>query len=583
MSPPPWDILLGIEQTCASCGSSFEVTDSDLAFYKKISPVFGGKTYEIPPPKLCPDCRRQRRFAFRNERNLYRRTCDATGKSIISIHSPDKPYKVFSADAWWSDQWDPLAFGRSFDFSKTFFEQFSELYRSIPQIALANVQCENCEYVNQCGWSKNCYMAFLTDFSEECHYTFLCASSKNCMDSLGLYECELCYECIDCTRCYSAFFCRDCSNCSDCFFSSFCRGCRNCFGCTGLRNAQYYWYNEKLTEHEWKTQIAALRLDATAITRAESEALHKGLAFPRPHATLTNCEHCTGDYLSNCKNAFACFDGKEIEDSKYIENVPVRTKDTYDITGGAGELLYECFSVGPGYLSRFCGHCWDGASDLLYCMLCMNGCKNLFGCIGLKKQSYCILNKQYTNDEYEKLAGKIIEHMQRTPHQSPLGSDAGQADEWGEFFPVGLSPFAYNETPAQEHFPLSQQEVLSKGWKWKEVNDELPYVTRVINADELPDTSDQIPDDIVNWAIACATTKRPFRIIKQELEFYRRMKFPVPRLHPDERHRRRLMLRNPRRLWSRACAKCSQTIQTTFSPDRPETVYCEKCYMEAIY
>ena len=33
--------------------------------------------------------------------------------------------------------------------------------------------------------------------------------------------------------------------------------------------------------------------------------------------------------------------------------------------------------------------------------------------------------------------------------------------EWGEFFPSSLSPFGYNETVAQEHFPMSREEVLN--------------------------------------------------------------------------------------------------------------------------
>jgi Zn ribbon nucleic-acid-binding protein len=57
---------------------------------------------------LCPECRQQRRLSFRNERNLYKRDCDATGKSIISIYSPDKPYKVYNQDFWWSDNWDAM-------------------------------------------------------------------------------------------------------------------------------------------------------------------------------------------------------------------------------------------------------------------------------------------------------------------------------------------------------------------------------------------------------------------------------------------------------------------------------------------
>jgi hypothetical protein len=188
----------------------------------------------------------------------------------------------------------------------------------------------------------------------------------------------------------------------------------------------------------------------------------------------------------------------------------------------------------------------------------------------LRNKIFCILNKQYTKEEYERLVPKIIAKMK---------ADA----EWGEFFPVELSPFAYNETVAQEYFPLTKEEVLKRGWKWRDEKDDVPKVSKIIPAAKLPDSIDDIPDDILNWAIQCEATKRPFKIIKQELEFYRKMRLPIPCFHPDERHRRRMALRNPRKLWKRECMKCRKPIETTYAPERPEIVYCERCYHATIY
>jgi hypothetical protein len=190
--------------------------------------------------------------------------------------------------------------------------------------------------------------------------------------------------------------------------------------------------------------------------------------------------------------------------------------------------------------------------------------------VGLKHKKYCILNRQYTQDEYERLVPQIIEHMR-------------QGGEWGEFFPTTLSPFPYNETLAQESFPLSKEEILKRGWMWREQKDEMPKVEKVIVARNLPDSIEDVPDDILNWAVECEVTKRPFKIIKPELEFYRKMKLPVPHFHPDERHCRRMELRNPQHLWSRQCAKCGKGIETTYPPERPERVYCEECYLKEVY
>ncbi len=158
-----------------------------------------------------------------------------------------------------------------------------------------------------------------------------------------------------------------------------------------------------------------------------------------------------------------------------------------------------------------------------------------------------------------------------------------KAGEWGEFFPVAISPFTYNESVAQEYFPLTREEVEEHGWKWKEEKDEMPKVSKVIPAQKLPDSIEEVPDDILNWAIECEATKRPFKIIRQELDFYRKMRLPIPHFHPDERHRRRMALRNPRKLWKRSCAKCGKEIETTYAPERPEIVYCENCYLKEVY
>jgi hypothetical protein len=99
----------------------------------------------------------------------------------------------------------------------------------------------------------------------------------------------------------------------------------------------------------------------------------------------------------------------------------------------------------------------------------------------------------------------------------------------------------------------------------------------------LPDNSKDVTASLEHTAIECARTGRPFRIIDQELTFYKKHKLPLPRLHPEERHIDRVRKRNPHHLWQRKCAKCHAKIQTSYAPERPEIVYCEKCYLETAY
>lgn len=183
---------------------------------------------------------------------------------------------------------------------------------------------------------------------------------------------------------------------------------------------------------------------------------------------------------------------------------------------------------------------------------------------------YCIFNKEYSKEDYERLVPNIVEKMIKD-------------GEWGEYFPIDDSPFPYNESVVQDFFPLTRAEAKQKGWRWLEQTEEKTNVKRVIKAVDVPARIDAVPDDMLQSAIECEVTGRPFKVIKQELEFYRRMSLPLPHRHPDQRHYDRMQLRNPRRLWNRQCAKCSKTIATSYAPERPEIVYCEECYVKEVY
>ena len=79
------------KRICQNCEKEFTIDSEDFNFYEKM---------KVPPPTFCPECRMQRRFAYRNERTLYRRKCALTGKDLISCFAPDVPFKVIDRDLW---------------------------------------------------------------------------------------------------------------------------------------------------------------------------------------------------------------------------------------------------------------------------------------------------------------------------------------------------------------------------------------------------------------------------------------------------------------------------------------------------
>ena len=507
-----------------------------------------------------------------NRTHLYRRKSSFTGKDIISIYSPDKDLKVYENEIWWSDQWDPLEYGRDVDLTKPIFSQLTALVRDVPVMALFNDQNENSPFVNTTGWAKNCYLCYGADYSEDCHYGEAVYYSRNSLDILHGQNLEQCYECTDCNDCYALLFRQNCNNCSDSAFLFDCLGCKHCFGCAGLRQKEYYYFNEKLPEEEYLEKMKEhFPLTPSVVQDLKKKLTKLSRTKPQKSFIGLNNENVSGDYLFHSKNSYECFDSDEVQDCKYCTNMR-KAQDCYDINywGHPGELCYEGLAVGEGstrvLLSAFV---WGGTGNMLYCNSCIS-CSDCFGCAGLRHKHYCIFNKQYSKEEYGKLVPEIIEHMQQT-------------GEWGEFIPLTSSVVAYNETLGQQFYPLNREEVEKRGLEWRDITDDIPKVDRTIPAMQLPESISDIPDDILNWAITCDVTERPFKLIPQELEFYRKHGLPVPHIHPDERLARRWSLRNPRKLRQRSCAKCGKGIETTYSPERSEIVYCEECYLASVY
>ena len=379
---------------------------------------------------------------------------------------------------------------------------------------------------------------------------------------------ELSYECINCAGCYHLLFSQNCSQCIDSSLLFNCRGCKNCFGCTNLIQKEFHLWNKPCSPDEYKDAMAKLS-STTSLENVKSEFAKVRQSSIHRATNNINSEHCTGNYITDSKNCTGCFEVTGAEDCK-LTMCARFCRDSYDIFGFAydSELLYEDVAVGQGIVTAFC-FTSESCPNSYYCLYCRN-IQNCFACVGVRNKQYCILNKQYSKEEYEERMPKIIDHMRKT-------------GEWGEFFSEKMSPFGYNETVAQDYMPLSEQEVNDRGWHWNTYVPPPAHAKRKIPGSKLPDSIDSVPDDILNWAIECEATRREFKIVKQELDFYRSNHLPVPHFHPDERHKRRMALQNPAQLWDRPCAKCKKTMSTSCAPERPETVYCEECYLKEVY
>lgn len=562
-------------RTCQNCKQPFVIEPEDFDFYTRLP---------VPPPTFCPECRMQRRFAWRNERTMFRNVCAATKKNIIAGFSPESGITVYDRDYWWSDAWDALAFGEEYDFKKPFFAQFKELLHRAPMPSVFNARTTNVQYANYAGEYKDGYMVSASWEGENVAYGSRANSVKDCVDIFAMVGSSLCYEDVGSEKLYNTHFSEVCESCSDSWFLYGCKGCANCFGCTNLRNKSYYIWNEPYSKEDYAKKLAELNVASYASLRSAwrrfEELKQKAI---RKYANIVNSKDVTGDRVSHAADCKFCFDVfKDVRNCKYLIN-SLEMTDSYDDygAGAKAELLYEVFDSGvQGMRQLFSGTIYGGA-NIAYSFNC-HGCNNLFACIGLRNKEYCILNKQYLKEEYEPLRAKIIEHMNAVPYVDAKG----RTYHYGEFFPIELSPFAYNETVAQDYFPLTSEAAAERGYPWREPEHSTYTITK--KADELPDNIKDVTDAIFNEVIACAACGKAFRVIPQEVTFLRRVGIPLPRNCPECRYRRRFTSVNPPRLYHRACmcemkghahaGKCANEFETSYAPDRPETIYCEQCY-----
>jgi len=266
------------------------------------------------------------------------------------------------------------------------------------------------------------------------------------------FDSEVCYEVRDCNNCHTVFFAADSFDCSDCSFIENCRNCHHCVLCSDLVNKDYYRENTPLSKEEFLEKEKELKANRGKYIDAYKQKFKEiSLQTPKKNLSVYQSENCVGDHIYDSKDCKESFMVRDAETCRHCDDTIINVKDTYDwLAFGVGaQLCYEGMTASMNiFHCAFCFVIREDCRDLYYCAD-MSGCSNCFGCTGLRNKEFCILNKQYTQAEYTKLVPQIIDYMRTT-------------GERGEFFPASISPFAYNETVALRHMPLSKDEALKK-------------------------------------------------------------------------------------------------------------------------
>ena len=614
ISKQTWDPIIE-RRTCHWCWEEFPLYQWDLDLLEKLTPKVGDTSFPISKPRLCSHCKERKKLIFRNEWSYYKRKCDKCWKGIVSVSAPEYVWSpMYCFECWWSDEFDATQYGQEIDWEKSLLEQLSTLKQKVPHLALAQwTTNENSRYTQHTEFVKDCYLCGAIIRAEKSLYSRWVSSVDNIVDTYYVTKSSLCYESSNIVGGTKIFFSHSVENSSFVYFSDHIEWSSNVILSSNIHNGQYFYKNKKLSPDAWREKLYEIQAKMKTYSwlqqllkehaSIQSNTIHKSLS-------LINTENSIGNEVTDSKECFCGFDAVNIENGRYLsysrwsEDVMhvygayPTTKRSYDSLS-LWEWSSNCyFSIVP----------WDHASHIYFSYWIIYNCNHIFASVCMKNGAqYCIFNKKYSEDEWIDNTKKLIQKA---------------IDEWlrGEGLDQTLSPYPYNDSVANDYYPIykviytdSTEKIINRDGSWvvyvqdekkflspaildlwgkknikitwrnwnHEVN--IPKQMETINAENLPDSIDDIDDSILQKAIICEISKRPFRIVPMELKFYRNHGISLPRKHPDVRHLERLKKRPWRTLYLRTCDKCGVEMLSVYPQNSVFKVYCESCYQQEVY
>lgn len=542
---------------CRECGVLFTLTIEDMNLLSAVG---------INNSLECTECIWKKilsLFVF----GRFRKTKSAlSGKSIITNFPESTQFPLYEKSEWNSDAWDPMKYGKDYDTKKGFFEQLEALEKSVPhphQSGTKNTDCDWCDDVWNC---KNCYLCRSLLDCENVSYGYRTFACKDSIDLAFCFKMDSSYDSVYCFNSYRVHYSFNVHDSMDSLFLYDCRNVKDCFMCWNLRNKQYYILNEQYTKEEYFQKIKSLNTKSFSGIQDLKKEFWKIVAKNAVHRENYNTKtiDSVGNFLSEDKNCQNCFFLDRSENCRHVFR-GFETKDGIYTVASIGEKC--AFSAIDGYIyeTTFTSHCTSCrySAFLDYC----EECEYCFGCVGLRKKKYCILNKQYTKEEYEELKEKIVKNMK-------------EGGEWGRFFPYSMGYCGYNFTLAEWYFPETKENILSKGGIWEETKES---DAEGISGNDVPDIIDEVPDDFFKNPIICPKSGWKFNVAPHELEFYRRQGIPLPHHHFDVRTMDRFRPLTSFRSYDGTCFFCKKAI-SHFYPKTwgYEKIACVECYQKEV-
>jgi hypothetical protein len=553
------------ERICVLTGEKWLMDEEELAWYRR---------FNVPPSKYSPTSRMIYLLSFFTGYQWWYNKHAETGAPVITAVHPATGYKVLPDKEWFAKDFQVI--NTEIKPDQNFFEQLYSLSLKIPLNASRNyVEPENSVALASLG-DINSYFVLACQSKN----TLFSISARKTEDSCEIFNCDAVsrsYQIVHSQRIHNCRYVMESADCVNSYFLFDCRNCENCFGATNQRNKKYLWFNEQLNREEYEGRLSEVdfgsRQQMQEHTKRFEMFLKEKSIWPENFNEKT--ENCIGEYLNGC------------HDCKYSFSISKPSQNMYWTafnSGGEENVVFTCGGYGSHdvYYNAAVGGSFNTLFSLFssrlqsceFCVSCYDS-EFCFGCVGLNKKKYCILNQQYTEEEYWKKVDEIKTKML-------------VRGEYGEFLPGKFSSSYYSESGATIYY-LSDDEFGKKmGAHFFDPESEGAIGRELSDSTTIKDAS-LVPDNIKDleveaWAkipLYDAVYDRRFAFLKPELEFYKQEGIAPPNNHFMPRVRSLLWHANSSVIEKQNCTKCQKEILVAINKTfKNRKIYCHACYLK---
>lgn len=554
------------EITCPFSGEKRTLTQKEIDVYRE---------HNAPPLDYAPVVRMQMLTTQWPGGQWWYNQHAETGKPIICPVHPATGIKVLPDKEWFAKDFSEV--NLNVDLNRSFFDQLIELRKKVPSSAGRNYkEAENSIAVVSLG-DVNSYFVVLSKSKN----TLFSVSALDTESSAEVYNSSgvtNSYNIVHSERIFNGQYIRESRDCMSSAFLFDCRNCENCFGATNKRNAKYVWFNEQLSQSEWEKRRAQVDLGSrsqiTTLLNTFNELVQKAVW---PENFNENCENSTGEYLTKATNC----------------------ESVYYADGGARDEYHTSWSLGNCERNAFASSMSNSQNNYFSCdvvecnktrysymlMRCQNveystecyDCEDCFGCVGLRRKKFCILNKQYSEEDY----GKKLDELKCAMLDRK---------EYGEFLPAKMSPAYFPEGGSVRYYladPKKLAEQLNahtfKADAEGALGESLANASDVIDSTNLPDSIDELDASWVGKPVYDESYKRRFSFFAPELALYKQLRVAPPVSHHVKRVLDLTHLSNTGVFEKQDCETCQKEVTTSKNPTYPDRrIFCKACYTKHI-